>query len=80
MWGKLESTSYHNFLFKIVFKSLLDLLQGRKKSGLCDDVLRYQDPNDWPFYRLILDISVVPKETNHAISDSIETVSPVKSE
>ena len=40
------------------------------------DTLRYWDPEDRIFNRIILDISVALKETTLTISDSIETGSP----
>ena len=43
-------------------------------------LLRYQNPEDRIFNCIILDISVVPRDTTPTISDSTETGLPVKSE
>ena len=42
--------------------------------------VRYSDPKDRIFNRVISDISVVLWETTLTVSDSVKTVSPVKSE
>ena len=41
--------------------------------------LRYPNPEDWIFNRVISDISIVQRETTLTISDSVEIVSPVES-
>ena len=43
-------------------------------------LLKYSDPEDRIFNRVISDISVVLRETILTISDSVETGSPVKTE
>ena len=51
-----------------------------KLKSFTDDKLRYPDPEDRIFNRVISDISVVKREITLTISDTIEIVSPGESE
>ena len=44
------------------------------------ETLRYSNPEDWNFNRVISDMSVVLRETILTILDSIETGSPLETE
>ena len=51
-----------------------------KEASLFNAIVRYSDPENRIFNRVISDISVVLRETPPTISDSIQTGSPAESE
>ena len=51
-----------------------------QNEALCGNGLRNRDPDGRVYNRAVLDISVVLWETILAISDSIETSSPIETE
>ena len=71
--GKGEIARYEQFLLFLVFSK--DLYCRHVKTRAClGNGLRYLDPKDRIFNRVISDISVVLRETTLTISDSIETL------
>ena len=79
MWEKEKLLVASNFFFSHnVFHRYVSLMH--QNEALCGNGLRNRDPDGRVYNRAVLDISVVLWETILAISDSIETSSPIETE